>query len=115
METSTVTRYWKTRFFAVYDATDALVCVRVYRRGALVARRAAPGSALPRALWHNSVRIAETRPPPRSALHEVVGDGERLVCRGECPPCRYASLSPRQRLEAGAGNRKECYVNHQGD
>lgn len=39
-ETFRVERYGQTRFFAVYDATNALVCVCVYRRGAEeVARR----------------------------------------------------------------------------
>ena len=33
METFYVERYEKTRFFAVRDAADALVCVCVYRRG----------------------------------------------------------------------------------
>lgn len=40
MEQFRVERYGNTRFFAVYDATNALVCVCVYRRGAEeVARR----------------------------------------------------------------------------
>ena len=40
METFWVERYGSTRFFAVRDAADALVCVCVYRRGAEeVARR----------------------------------------------------------------------------
>ena len=34
MDTFRVERYGKTRFFAVRDATDALICVCVYRRGA---------------------------------------------------------------------------------
>jgi hypothetical protein len=34
METFYVERYGKTRFFAVRDAADALVCVCVYKRGA---------------------------------------------------------------------------------
>ncbi len=39
-ETFRVERYGTTRFFAVYDATQALVCVCVYRKGAQeVARR----------------------------------------------------------------------------
>lgn len=29
-----IQRYRKTRFWAVYDETDALVCVTVYKRGA---------------------------------------------------------------------------------
>jgi hypothetical protein len=40
MDEFRVERYGSTRFFAVYDATGALVCVCVYRRGAQeVARR----------------------------------------------------------------------------
>jgi hypothetical protein len=40
MDTFRVERYGTTRFFAVYDATNALVCVCVYRKGAQeVARR----------------------------------------------------------------------------
>lgn len=34
MDSYYVERYGKTRFFAVYDATNALVCVCVYKRGA---------------------------------------------------------------------------------
>ena len=34
METFRVERYEKTRFFAVRDATNALICVCVYRKGA---------------------------------------------------------------------------------
>jgi hypothetical protein len=34
MDSFRVERYDKTRFFAVRDAADALVCVCVYRRGA---------------------------------------------------------------------------------
>jgi len=41
----TVARYGKTRFWAVYDADGALVCVTVYRKGALeVARRLGPAT-----------------------------------------------------------------------
>ncbi len=40
MEQFRVERYGQTRFFAVYDATNALICVCVYRKGATeVARR----------------------------------------------------------------------------
>lgn len=36
----TVVRYGRTRFWAVYDADGVLVCVTVYKRGALeVVRR----------------------------------------------------------------------------
>ena len=34
METVRVERSGKTKFFAVYDTTNALVCVCVYKRGA---------------------------------------------------------------------------------
>jgi hypothetical protein len=40
MDTFRVERYGKTKFFAVRDAADALVCLCVYKRGAQeVARR----------------------------------------------------------------------------
>ena len=34
MDSFRVERYGQTRFFAVYDATNALICVCVYRKGA---------------------------------------------------------------------------------
>jgi len=46
----TIERYGKTRFWAVYDADGALVCVTVYRKGALEVERRLASTATPVAL-----------------------------------------------------------------
>jgi hypothetical protein len=46
MDSITVSRYGRSRFWAVRDAAGELICVCVYRRGALeVARRLSPSGA----------------------------------------------------------------------
>ena len=46
----TITRYKRTRFWAVYDASGSLICVCVYRKGAEeVARRL--GTPAPTSDW----------------------------------------------------------------
>jgi hypothetical protein len=46
MDPVNVSKYGHTRFWAVRDASDELICVCVYKRGALeVARRLSPSGA----------------------------------------------------------------------
>ena len=59
----TITRYKEGRFWALHDAAGRLVCVCVYKKGAIeVVRRLSDGAENPPQRWRARNKRKEVRP-----------------------------------------------------
>ena len=66
----TITRYKRTRFWAVYDASGSLICICVYKKGAEeVLRRLGTPATASDWCWHCKATLAAVADAPSPCPH----------------------------------------------